>query len=46
MLTEKIGLTAGKIKLAAIIIMTLDHIGAILGQAGLSMMSSRPCRQT
>ena len=38
MLTEKIGLTSYKIKLAAIIIMTLDHIGAILGQAGLSMM--------
>ena len=38
MLTEKIGLTAGKIKLAAIIIMTLDHIGAILGQKGLSML--------
>ena len=38
MLTEKIGLTAGKIKLAAIIIMTLDHIGAILGQKGLSIL--------
>ena len=38
MLTQKIGLTSYKIKLAAIIIMTLDHIGAILGQAGLSMM--------
>ena len=40
MLTEKIGLTAGKIKLAAIIIMTLDHIGAILGQRGLSVFIS------
>lgn len=38
MLTQKIGLTSYKIKLAAIIIMTLDHIGAILGQSGLSIL--------